>query len=158
MAMSKTTGATKGKGSAAPTKTALKAAPKVAKAAVKSAPKAALKAAPPAGKKSAPKVASLEAKKAAPQTAPVEVKKAAPKKAAAPKLSPTQSTLLEKIAGLSETGYLAESKPDQKTVDALLKHRLVKKGKKDEKTKNFFVLISQTGRKYLDTKAAAAKG
>ena len=45
--------------------------------------------------------------------------------------------------------YLAEKKPDQKVVDALLKHKLVKKGKKDEKTKSFYVEISQAGKKFL---------
>ena len=43
----------------------------------------------------------------------------------------------------------------QETVDALLKHKLVKKGKKDDKTKNFFVMISLAGKKFLGTKPAA---
>ena len=63
--------------------------------------------------------------------------------------------MLEAIAKVTEPhGFIAAKKPDQKTVDALLKHKLVKKGKKDDKTKNFFVLISLAGKKYLDTKSA----
>ena len=41
-------------------------------------------------------------------------------------------------------------------VDALLKHKLVKKGKKDEKTKSFYVEISLAGKKFLGAKPAPA--
>jgi hypothetical protein len=134
MAMSKTSGAGKPKAGAAAKKAApkataaKKAAPKKSKPATKTAPKAAVK-------------------KAA-------VKKAAPKKVAAPKLSPTQQELLEMISKASQP-YLAEKKPDQKVVEALLKRKLVKKtGKKDEKTKSFHVALSQAGEKFLKTSAA----
>src|SRR5208337_2222458 len=113
--------------------------------------------------KAAPKkkVASkaTAAKKAAPKSKPAAkttVKKAPPKKAAGPKLTPPQITMLEAIAKVAEPqGFVAAKKPDQKTVDALLKHKLVKKGKKDDKTKNFFVMISLAGKKFLGTKPAA---
>ena len=137
MAVSKIAGATKAKDAKA-AKT--KAAPK-ATAAKKAAPKKTKPAAKAASKKAAPKATAA--------------KKAAPKKAAGPKLSPTQHGLLEKIS--TSTGpYLAEKKPDQKVVDALLKHKLVKKGKKDEKTKFFHVEISQAGKKFLGAKPAPA--
>ena len=106
------------------------------------------------------KVASkaTAAKKAAPKSKPAAkatVKKAPPKKAAGPKLTPPQITMLEAIAKVAEPqGFVAAKKPDQKTVDALLKHKLVKKGKKDDKTKNFFVMISLAGKKFLGTKSA----
>ena len=107
-------------------------------------------------KKVAPKATA--AKKAAPKSKPAAkttVKKAPPKKAAGPKLTPPQITMLEAIAKVAEPhGFVAAKKPDQKTVDALLKHKLVKKGKKDDKTKNFFVMISLAGKKFLDTKSA----
>ena len=110
-----------------------------------------------APKKVAPKATA--AKKAEPKkskpAAKTTAKKASSKKAAAPKLTPPQITMLEAIAKVTEPhGFIAAKKPDQKTVDALLKHKLVKKGKKDDKTKNFFVLISLAGKKYLDTKSA----
>jgi hypothetical protein len=61
-------------------------------------------------------------------------------------------SLLEAISKVTAPqGYVAEKKPEQKTVDTLLKHKLIKKGKKDEKTKSYYVLISQFGKKYLDT-------
>ena len=86
-------------------------------------------------------------------------KKAAPKKAVGPKLTPPQLSLLEVISKVTEPkGYVAEKKPEQRTVDALLRHKLVKKGKKDEKTKSYYVLISQLGKKFLGTlQAPAAK-
>jgi hypothetical protein len=63
--------------------------------------------------------------------------------------------MLEAIAKVAGSrGFVAAKKPDQKTVDALLKHKLVKKGKKDDKTHNFFVMISMAGKKYLGTKSA----
>ena len=136
MAVSKTAGATKAKDQAA--------------AKTKAAPKAT------AAKKAAPEK-TKPAAKAAPKTAwpKAAAKKAAPKKAAGPKLSPTQHGLLEKIS--AATGpYLAEKKPDQKVVEALLKHKLVKKGKKDEKTKYFHVEISLAGKKFLGAKPAPA--
>ena len=109
-------------------------------------------------KKVAPKATA--AKKAAPKSKPAAkatVKKAPPKKAVGPKLTPPQITMLEAIAKVAEPqGFVAAKKPDQKTVDALLKHKLVKKGKKDDKTKNFFVMISLAGKKFLGTKPAAA--
>ena len=109
-------------------------------------------------KKVAPKATAT--KKAAPKSKPAAkttAKKAPPKKAAGPKLTPPQITMLEAIAKVAEPqGFIAAKKPDQKTVDALLKHKLVKKGKKDDKTKNFFVMISLAGKKFLGTKSAAA--
>ena len=134
MAVSKTAGATKAKD------------PKAAK--TKAAPKAT------AAKKAAPKKTKPAAKSAQKKSAP-KAKKTAPKKAAGPKLSPTQHGLLEKIS--TATGpYLAEKRPDQKVVDALLRHKLVKKGKKDEKTKAFYVEISLAGKKFLGSRPAPA--
>ncbi len=129
MATSKTSGQSKAKAGAA----AKKATPKAT-----------------AAKKAAPKK-TKPAKKAAPKGA---VKKAAPKKVAAPKLSPTQHDLLKMISNAT-TPYLAEKKPDQKVVEALLKRKLVKKtGKKDEKTKTFHVALSQAGEKFLKSSSA----
>jgi len=129
MAMSKSTGESKDK--AAPKK---KVAPKAT-----------------AAKTAAPK----QSQPAAKTTVKATVKKAPPQKAAGPKLTPPQVTLLEAIAKVAEPqGFVAAKKPDQKLVDALLKHKLVKKGKKDDKTKNFFVMISLAGKKFLGAKSA----
>ena len=133
MAMSKTGGASKAK-----------AAPKK-----KAAPKAAAKKAEPKTSKPAAKTT----KKVAPKAT---AKKAPPKKAAGPKLTPPQMSLLEAIAKVTQpAGYVAAKKPDQKAVDTLLRHKLVKKGKKDEKTKSFSVSISLAGKKFLGTTTRA---
>ena len=104
-------------------------------------------------KKTAAKAST--AKKAAPKKAAGTTKKAAPKKAA-PKLSPPQSELLKKLAGLGEeASYHAEKKPENKTLEALLKHKLVKKGKKHT-SGNYQYSISKAGKKHVESGAAAA--
>jgi hypothetical protein len=106
-------------------------------------------------KKTAAKGAA--AKKAAPKKAAgagsTATKKAAPKKAAGPKLSPAQSDLLKKVAGAGETGYHAEKKPENKSLESLLKHKLVKRGKKHPTTKNYHYAITKAGQKHLATPA-----
>ena len=82
-------------------------------------------------------------------------KKAAPKKATAPKLSPAQSDLLKKVAGAGETGYHADKKPENKSLESLLKHKLVKRGKKHPTTKNYHYAITKAGHKHLATPAPA---
>jgi hypothetical protein len=91
-------------------------------------------------------------KKAAGATA---TKKAAPKKAAGPKLSPPQSELLKKLAGHTDpAGYHAEKKPENKSLETLLKHKLVKKGKKHPKSGHYHYTISKAGQKHLATTPA----
>jgi len=92
-------------------------------------------------------------KKAAGATAP---KKAAPKKAAGPKLSPAQSDLLKKVSTAGEAGYHAERKPENKSLESLLKHKLVKRGKKHPTTKNYHYAITKAGQKHLETAGASA--
>ena len=99
------------------------------------------------------KASSKGASKAAPQKAEAEVKAGAPKAAAkkgaeAPvKLTATQGELLKKIGG-SETGYLAEKKGEQRTIDALLERKLIKKGAKDKASGNVNYMISSAGKKH----------
>ncbi len=111
-------------------------------------------------KKAAPKkaaVAETATKKAAPKkaaaAAPATTKKAAPKKAAAPKLSEPQHLMLKRVMEAGETGYHAEKKPENKTLETLLKHKLVKKGKKHE-SGNYHYAISKAGQKHLETAPA----
>jgi hypothetical protein len=96
------------------------------------------------------------AKKAAPKKAAGAAKKAAPKKkAAGPKLSPAQSDLLKKVAGAGETGYHADKKPENKSLESLVKHRLVKRGKKHPTTKNYHYAITKAGQKHMATPSAS---
>src|SRR5437868_5739401 len=56
-------------------------------------------------------------------------KKAGPKKAAGPKLTEPQTEMLKKVYGHADpAGYRAEKKPENKTLETLLKHKLVKRG------------------------------
>lgn len=101
------------------------------------------------------------AKKAAPKKAvapkATAAKKAAPKKAAAPKLSLAQHDALKKVAGIGDPmGYVAAKKPENKTLETLLKHKLVKKGKKHKESGHFHYTISKAGEKHLATAPAPA--
>ena len=103
-------------------------------------------------KKTAKKAVKSTAKKAAP-------KKPAPKKAAVLKLSPPQTEMLKKVAALGpdSPGYHAEKKPENKTLETLLKHKLVKKGKKHATSGNYHYQVTKAGQKHLETVAAAPK-
>ena len=104
-----------------------------------------------AAEKSSSRGASKAAPKKAAATAPAKAgapKAAAKKGAEAPvKLTPTQGELLKKIGG-SETGYLAEKKAEQRTIDALLERKLIKKGAKDKASGNVNYMISSAGKKH----------
>ncbi len=82
-------------------------------------------------------------------------KKAAPKKAAAPvKLSPSQQDLLKKIGEAAAPGYRSEKKAEQRTLDALQERKLIKRGAKDKASGNYHYLISNAGKKHLDSGAS----
>ena len=101
---------------------------------------AAKKATPKA--KAAPKAnAAPEAK--APKTA---AKKAAPKKAAGPKLTDAQKRMLGEFAQAKEAGIVG-SKGNAKVIEGLLKHKLIKRGKKEGK-EFFRYHITKSGEKH----------
>ena len=107
-------------------------------------------------KKTVKKAVKSTAKKAAPKTAASVAKKVVPKKAAGPKLSPPQTEMLKKVAGITDPlGYHAEKKPENKTLETLLKHKLVKKGKKHA-SGNYHYSVTKAGQKHLATPAPAA--
>jgi hypothetical protein len=109
-------------------------------------------------KKTAKKAVKSSAKKAAPKKAAGAAKKAAPKKAAGPKLSPPQTEMLKKVAtlGPDSPGYHADKKPENKTLETLLKHKLVKKGKKHATTGHYHYSVTKAGQKHLQTSSASA--
>ena len=132
MAVNKTAGVTKMKvGSVSKKATALKkAAPTKAKPS-------------PVSKKATPALASKK----------VAIKKAAPKKAAGPKLTDPQQNMLKKVvAHKGSLGY-HPAKVEHKVLETLLKHKLVKKGKKHPETKLFHYQVSTTGKKHLGMSA-----
>ena len=116
------------------------------------------KAAEKSSSKGASKAASkkTEAAGSAAETKASAPKAAAKKGAEAPvKLTPTQGELLKKIGG-SETGYLAEKKAEQRTIDALLERKLIKKGAKDKASGNVNYMISSAGKKHPSSQAGGA--
>jgi hypothetical protein len=101
-----------------------------------------------ATKKMAP-VKKAAAKTAAPAK-PAASKKAAIKKPATVKLTVPQHEMLKKLHGYTDpAGYHTEKKPELKVLATLLKHRLIKTGKKDSVTKQFYHFISTIGTKHL---------
>jgi hypothetical protein len=99
-------------------------------------------------KKAAPKKAA-PASAAAPAKAAI-APKAAIKKPAPPKLTVPQHELLKKIAAHTDpAGYHTDKKPELKVLESLLKHKLVKTGKKHPDTKQFHHFISTAGTKHL---------
>ncbi len=83
-------------------------------------------------------------------------KAAAPKKSAvaAVKLTATQSDLLKKISETGDPGYKSEKKAELRTIDALQKHKLIKRGAKDKASGFYHYLVSTTGKKHLSTSQA----
>ncbi len=108
-------------------------------------------------KKAAPTKAkpSPVSKKAtpAPASKKVAIKKVAPKKAAGPKLTDPQQNMLKKV--VAHTGSLGyhPAKVENKVLETLLKHKLVKKGKKHPETKLFHYQVSTIGKKHLEMSA-----
>ena len=99
-------------------------------------------------KKMAP-VKKAAAKTAAPANVAAS-KKAAIKKPAPIKLTVPQHDMLKKVANYTDpAGYHTEKKPELKVLATLLKHRLIKTGKKHPDTKQFHHFISTAGTKHL---------
>ncbi len=63
--------------------------------------------------------------------------------------------MLKKIEGVTEPGYFAAKKAENKVLEALLKHKVIKKGKKHE-SGGYYYLISLAGTKHLKTLDAAS--
>jgi len=108
-------------------------------------------------KKSAAKGST--AKKAAPKTAAGSAKKATAKKAAGPKLSDPQKDMLRRVSTHTDPlGYRAEKKPENKTLETLLQHKLVKMGKKHLESVHYHYQVSNAGQKHLKSLEGAGAG
>ena len=90
---------------------------------------------------------------AAKKTSPKATTKA-PKRAAAIKLNDRQAEFLGKVRQAGEAGYKA-GKGEQRTIDALVDRKLLKRGAKDKESGTYAYVVSKTGEKYLTTQAAA---
>jgi hypothetical protein len=112
------------------------------------------------GKKAAGAKAGKGATKAkgaakATKTKSATKKKAPAKKAAPAKLSDRQRDLLGKIHGAGAAGYGAGAKAEQRTIDALVGRKLVKRGAKDKASGHFHYLLTKAGEKHLAAPAPA---
>jgi hypothetical protein len=97
--------------------------------------------------KAKPSPASTKAKPA------LASKNIAIKKVAGPKLTDPQQNMLKKvIAHKGSEGY-HPAKVEHKVLETLLKHKLVKKGKKHPETKLFHYQVSTSGKKHLGVSA-----
>ena len=89
------------------------------------------------------------AKKSASAKAAGSTKKATAKKKA-PKLSDPQTETLKRVHGhTGPEGYRAEKKPENKTLETLAKHKLLKRGKKHKESGHYHYQVSNAGVKHL---------
>jgi hypothetical protein len=84
------------------------------------------------------------------------VKKAASKEAAPIKLTDRQRDFLKTISERKEQGYTALKKAEQKTIEALLDRKLIKRGSKDKKSGSYCYLVSKAGEKHLASSGTQA--
>ena len=113
------------------------------------APKAAAAAPTPAPAKAEPK-----AKPAEPKAAPAAAKAAKPKVAPI-KITDSQAELLKRVHDAGEKGYGAEKKVEERSLEALLGKKLIKKGAKDKATGKLMYLVSTAGKKHVEGLPAA---
>jgi hypothetical protein len=108
----------------------------------------------PAPKKAAAKGSA--AKKAVPKKA-AGAKKAMPKKKAGPKLTEPQDKMLDRVNAADAAGFHTEKKPDQKVLEALVKHKVVKRGKKHPETKHYHYMVTAAGKKHLASRSTSSE-
>jgi hypothetical protein len=76
-------------------------------------------------------------------------KSASKEKEAAPiRLTDRQRDFLKTISATKE-GYTTAKKAEQKTIEALLDRKLIKRGAKDKQSGNYCYLVSKAGEKHL---------
>jgi len=127
--------------SATPTKAPAKDSAKTAKKAP------AAKAAAPAETNTAASTAQAP-KAAAPKAA---APKAAKPKDAPTKLTDSQKDLLTKVHGAGEAGYPAAKQIEERSLDALIKRKLIKKGAKNKESGKVHHFVSAAGKKHLES-------
>lgn len=93
---------------------------------------------------------SAATKPAAASPATANAPKAAKPKAAPIKLTTSQSELLKKVHGAGEPGYSVDKKIEQRSIDALLERKLIKKGAKDKASGKIPHTLSASGRKHVE--------
>jgi hypothetical protein len=77
---------------------------------------------------------------------------AAPKKTTVVKLNDRQRDLLRKINGAGLSGYEAGPSYEQRSIDALVERKLVKRGAKDKQSGKHRYSLTKTGEKQLTSR------
>ena len=116
-----------------------------------------------AKKATAKRGGSIKSETAAKSNTPKATKKAAGAKGtkkAAPsiKLNDRQRDFLGKIHGAGESGYRIGQKAEQRTIDALVERKLVKRGPKDKASGTYSYALTKTGQKHLGSTGGSAAG
>lgn len=105
-----------------------------------------------AAKSGTPKAAPKKAEAPKPAAADAKTKAAGatPKKASI-KLNPKQTEILKKIHEAGETGYAVGQKVEERTIEVLKNHKLLKKGAKNKETGKQHYMLTKAGEKHLST-------
>ncbi|WP_169978813.1 hypothetical protein [Tautonia rosea] len=98
--------------------------------------------------KSATKNTTATPSEATPKSSPA---KPAAKKAAPVKLTDNQVKFLQTIHAAGETGYEPKNKNEQRSLEALLTRKLLKRGSKNKETGNSRYLLTKAGTAHLPT-------
>jgi DNA-binding protein HU-beta len=117
-------------------------AKKAGKAAAKSSAAKTTKSKPAAKKSTPKKAASTGASKKATSTT-------AAKKSTSLKLNERQREYLQKVKAAGETGYEVGPSYEQRTIDALIERKLVKRGAKDKSSGKHRYALTKAGEKQL---------
>jgi hypothetical protein len=80
----------------------------------------------------------------------------ASRKAGPVKINDRQREFLTRIKGAGEAGYEVGKKAEQRTIDALVERKLVKRGAKNKESGNSRYLLTRTGEKHLPTAAPSS--
>jgi hypothetical protein len=89
------------------------------------------------------------------RTGPAAKGAPASRKAGPVKINDRQREFLTRIKGAGESGYEVGKKVEQRTIDALVERKLVKRGAKNKESGNARYLLTRTGEKHLPAASPA---
>jgi hypothetical protein len=77
-------------------------------------------------------------------------------KSAAVKLSTSQSELLKRVGGSGVMGYKYDKKAEQRSLDALVEKKLIKRGAKDKADAKHPYLLTNVGKKHIGSSSTSS--
>jgi hypothetical protein len=94
---------------------------------------------------------------AGPKASKTKASKAkSPGKSSAVKLSTSQSELLRRVGGAGEPGYKFDKKAEQRSLDALVEKKLIKRGAKDKADSKHPYLLTNVGKKHIGSSSTSS--